>query len=168
MPHQPSWLLRVNEILEDLSGPELSPIPFLSRAAIESLFRLRRRQAIHLMHAVGGFQVGKAFVVARSDLLRWLRRASLGEQVWWEQARHARVEHAIEQVRHERQARQQRALLPPSTLHLKLEGLPPSISIHPGELRIAFQGADDLFRQLFQLAQAMKNDYPRFQALAGG
>ena len=111
MPHQPSWLLRVNEILEDLSGPELSPIPFLSRAAIESLFRLRRRQAIHLMHAVGGFQVGKAFVVARSDLLRWLRRASLGEQVWWEQARHARVEHAIEQVRHERQARKLRTVI---------------------------------------------------------
>ena len=41
------------------------------------------------------------------------------------------------------------------------------MSIRPGELRIEFSGADDLFRQLFELAQAMKNDYERFKALAG-
>ena len=167
MPNKPSWLLRVNDILADLARPELASVPFLSRAAIENLFGLKRRQSIQIMHAVGGFQIGKAFVVARSDLTCWLRRASLGAQVGWEQARYARVEDTIAQVQHEREARRQRAVLPPTTLALKLEGLPPTVSLRPGELRIAFQGADDLFRQLFQLAQAMKNDYQRFQTLAG-
>ena len=87
--------------------------------------------------------------------------------MWWEQARHTRVEEALEQVRQEREARKQRAVVPRSTLELKIEGIPPTVSIRPGELRVEFSGADDLFRQLFELAQAMKNDYERFKALAG-
>ena len=167
MPNKPSWLLRVNEILEDLGGPEMAAHPFLTRAAVEKLFGLKRRQAIELMHSVEGYRIGKTLVVGRAKLAAWLRRASLGDQVWWEQVRHTRVEEALEEVRLEREARKQRALVPPKTLELKLEGMPPTVSIRPGELRIQFSGADDLFRQLFELAQAMKNDYERFKALAG-
>ena len=167
MPNKPSWLLRVNEILEDLGGEEMAAHPFLTRAAVEKLFGLKRRQAIELMHSVAGYRIGKTLVVGRARLAAWLRRASLGEQVWWEQVRHTRVEEALEEVRQEREARKQRAVVPSSTLELKLEGMPPTVTIRPGELRIEFSGADDLFRQLFELAQAMKNDYVRFKALAG-
>ena len=167
MPNKPSWLLRVNEILEDLNGPKMAAHPFLTRAAVEELFRLKRRQAIELMHSVQGYRIGKNFVVGRPELAAWLRRASLGEQVWWEKVRHARVEKVIEEVWQEREARKQRAVVPLTTLELKLEGIPPTVSIRPGELRIQFSGADDLFRQLFELAHAMKNDYERFKALAG-
>ena len=126
MPNKPSWLLRVNDILADLARPELASVPFLSRAAIENLFGLKRRQSIQIMHAVGGFQIGKAFVVARSDLTRWLRRASLGAQVGWEQARYARVEDTIAQVQHEREARRQRAVLPGPTPRTQARQHPPS------------------------------------------
>jgi|ERR1039458_4271380 hypothetical protein len=167
MPNKPSWLLRVNEVLEDLGGEEMATHPFLTRASVEKLFGLKRRQAIELMHSLAGYQIGKALVVSRAELLAWLRRASLGEQVWWEQVRHGRVEKAIEDVRQEREARKQRAVVPLTTLELKIEGIPPTVTLRPGELRIEFLGADDLFRQLFELAQAMKNDYERFKALAG-
>jgi len=167
MPNKPSWLLRVNGILEDLNSEDMAVHPFLTRAAVEKLFGLKRRRAIELMHSVEGYQIGKTLVVNRARLAAWLRRASLGEQVWWEQARHTRVEEALEQVRQEREARKQRAVVPRSTLELKIEGIPPTVSIRPGELRVEFSGADDLFRQLFELAQAMKNDYERFKALAG-
>jgi hypothetical protein len=160
-------LLRVNEILEDLGGEEMAAHPFLTRAAVEKLFGLRRRQAIELMHSVEGYQIGKTLVVGRAKLTAWLRRASLGEQVWWEQVRYKRVEEALEEVRQEREARKERALVPLKSLELKLEGIPPTVTVRPGELRIEFSGADDLFRQLFELAQAMKNDYERFKALAG-
>jgi len=73
----------------------------------------------------------------------------------------------IEEVWEEREARKQRALVPRTSLELKFEGIPPTVSLTPGELRIRFSGADDLFRQLFELAQAMKNDYERFKTLAG-
>ena len=55
MPNKPSWLLRVNEILEDLGGEEMAAHPFLTRAAAEKPFGLKRRQAIQLMHSVGGY-----------------------------------------------------------------------------------------------------------------
>jgi hypothetical protein len=168
MPNKPSWLLRVNEILEDLGGAEMAAHPFLTRASVEKLFGLKRRQAIELMHSVEGYQIGKTLVLGRAQLAAWLRRASVGEQVWWEQVRHTRVEEVLEEVWQEREARKQRALVPPSTLELKLEGMPPTVTIRPGELRILFSGADDLFRQLFEMAQAMKNDYERSKALAGG
>jgi len=167
VPNKPSWLLRVNEILEDLIGPKMASHPFLTRAAVEELFGLKRRQAIELMHSVDGYRIGKTFVVGRAEVAAWLRRASLGEQVWWEEVRHTRVEKVIEEVWEEREARKQRALVPRTTLELKLEGIPPTVSLRPGELRIQFSGADDLFRQLFELAQAMKNDYERFKTLAG-
>jgi hypothetical protein len=66
-------VLRVNDILTDLSRPELTSLPFLSRAAIEKLFGLKRRQAIQIMHAVGGFQIRKASAGSV--------RANLAEQV---------------------------------------------------------------------------------------
>ena len=49
MPDKPSWPLRVNDILTDLSRPELTSLPFLSRAAIEKHFGLQRRQAIQII-----------------------------------------------------------------------------------------------------------------------
>ena len=58
MPNKPSWLLRVNEILEDLGGAEMAAHPFLTRGAVEKLFGLKRRQAIELMHSVGGYSFG--------------------------------------------------------------------------------------------------------------
>ena len=45
-----------------------------------------------------------------------------------------------------------------------LKDLPAGIHLQPGELRIEFFGAEDLLRHLFELAQAMVNDYARFQA----
>ena len=89
-------LLRVNDILTDLSRPELTSLPFLSCAAPPSEPR--------------------SSTSARPT--------------------------------------NKRALLPPSALALKLEF--PPVTLLPGELCLASPDSDDVFRQLFQLAQAMK------------
>ena len=70
MPAQPSWHLRVPEIRAALASPA-SP-PFLDRPAIEKLFGLRRRQAIRILTACGGYQVGKTFLISRDALLSYL------------------------------------------------------------------------------------------------
>ena len=107
-----------------LTGRKWPLHPFLTRAAVEKLFGLKRRQAIELMHSVEGYQIGKTLVVDRARLAAWLRRASLGEQVWWEQVRHTRVEEALEEVRQEREARKQRAVVPPSHSRVEARGKP--------------------------------------------
>lgn len=168
MPHQPSWLDRVREIMATLEEPELASIPFLTRASIESLFGLKRRTAIELMKKIGPFQVGKEFVIRRRDLLHWLNKAEIGEKVWYEEIRRQRVEELVDQIRWEREARKPRVVVPEKTLELKLEGMPSTVSIRPSEMRIEFFGAEDLFRQLFEIAQVIQNDYNRFRELVEG
>ncbi len=56
MPAQPSWLLRVPEILGLVRG---SKSAFFDRESIESMFKVRRRQAIDLMHRMGGLLPGR-------------------------------------------------------------------------------------------------------------
>jgi len=46
-----------------------------------------------------------------------------------------------------------------------VETLPAGIHLKPGELRIEFYGTEDLLRHLFELSQAILNDYKRFQGL---
>jgi hypothetical protein len=45
-----------------------------------------------------------------------------------------------------------------------MKDLPAGIHLQPGELRIEFFGAEDLLRHLFELSQAMVNDFARFQS----
>lgn len=168
MPHQPSWLDRVREIIDTLDEPELASVPFLTRASIESLFGLKRRAAIELMKKIGRFQVGKEFVVDRGTLRHWLGRVEIGEKVWYEEIRRQRVEEFVDQIQWEREARKPRVVVPEKTLELKLEGMPPTVSLKPGEMKIEFFGAEDLFRQLFEIAQVIRNDYNRFREMIEG
>jgi hypothetical protein len=162
VPAKPTWLLRVPEILEVLNE---SPVPFLTRAAIESVFQLQRRQAIYLMRRLGGYQIGKALVVDRQRLRTWLKGVAAGNELRWESVRHQRVEETIEQVRADLAARRIVIQVPSQSVNTTIEGLPPNISLRPGELKIEFNGTEDLLRQLFQLSQAIANDYTRFSKL---
>lgn len=165
MPDQPSWLDRVSAILDTLDSPDVRSLPFLTRASIESLFDLKRRQAIYLMKTIGRYQIGKAFVVDREVLRRWLEAAKLGEKVWVREMIRTRIEDLVEEAQWDREARKTRAVVPRETVYLKIDGIPPTVSLQPGELKIEFFGAEDLFRQLFELAQVMRNDYDKFKAL---
>lgn len=165
MPAQPSWLARVSGILETLDNENYASLPFLTRASIEELFGLKRRQAIKLMKTMGRFQVGKEFVIDPQVVRQWLRKAGIGEKVWFAEVVRTRIEELIEQAQWEREARKTRAVVPRKTVELKLEGMPPTVTLRPGEMRIQFFGAEDLFRQLFELAQVMRNDYDKFKAL---
>ena len=43
--------------------------------------------------------------------------------------------------------------------------LPAGIHLTPGELKIEFFGTEDLLRHLFELSQAIANDYQAFQQI---
>jgi len=49
-----------------------------------------------------------------------------------------------------------------------LKDLPAEIEMRPGELRIEFGKAEELLRRLFELSQAVVNDYERFEKLVEG
>jgi hypothetical protein len=111
------------------------PASVVDRAILEKVLRIERRTAIRLMNRFGGFQTGKTFLIDRVRLIEQL-----------EQLRKVRVDVA------------------PDVRDRRMKDLPAGIHLKPGELRIEFYGAEDLLRHLFELSQAMVNDFGRFQA----
>jgi hypothetical protein len=55
-----------------------------------------------------------------------------------------------------------------SVLSVKLVGLPEGVSVERGRIEVTFQGARDVVERLFALAQALTNDYERFETIVGG
>src|SRR5438309_5732785 len=96
MPAKPKWLLRIPEIIEHLR--QLTA-PVVDRSVIESLFRLRRRQAIELMHEFGGYQAGRTFLIDRLQLVSALEARHNGDDFTQEAGRRERLNAGIAQLR---------------------------------------------------------------------
>jgi hypothetical protein len=160
MPDQPGWIDKVNKITEKV---EASAAPVFDRAAIEELFGVRRRQAIVLMHRMGGYQAGKTFLVDRKALLRFLRDPLREVCAEVETRRFSSVLETLGRAKEELHLR--RVPVPATARVFKVEfsGLPEGIDFEPGELRIRFEHPHELLEKLFALSQALANDYETFE-----
>ena len=58
--------------------------------------------------------------------------------------------------------------VPVEALEARLAGLPEGVSVEAGRIEVRFSGAQDAVGRLYALAQALVNDYERFEALVGG
>jgi hypothetical protein len=159
MPAQPAWFHRLDRILEALRKMESS---HLDRQAVEKLFGVRERRARQLMAGLPGLQAGNAFAVERLALLKRLEETSASGPFQWEVNRRARVADDLERARRLLPGRN--VLIPsaPDVRERRLAGLSGDIALKPGELRIEFFGAEDLASKLFELSQAMANDWTTF------
>jgi hypothetical protein len=137
-------------------------VPVVDRAVFESLFGVRRRRAIQLMSFFGGFQAGRTFLVDRLDLIRQLEPVEAGAEFVMEHRRRQRLVEALEQVRRHRAAA--RVSISVERLTGNIANLPEGIGLQPGSLNISFDGAEDLLRKLYALAQAAANDFEAFSA----
>ncbi len=137
-----------------LKALEQVKTPLIDGATLEKLLRVYRRVAIRLMRRFGGYQAGPdvpdrprlARAAAREDrrrrsvFLRTKRRERLGNQL-------AEVS---------RDLAQRSIVIPaaPNVADRELSGLPSTIRMGPGKLELACIDAQDLLRQLMELAQA--------------
>jgi hypothetical protein len=165
MPAQPQWLLRLPEIIGEFEKIDL---PIVDRAVFEKVFGVRRRRAIQLMHYFGGHQVGRTFIIDRKTLLDQLRGWKGSENFEHEQARRLRVVEELDRLRKLAPSRKVRIQVPSEARDNRLADLPAGIHLKPGELRIEFFGTEDLLRHLFELSQAIVNDYQRFERICEG
>jgi hypothetical protein len=141
-------------------------LPVVDRAAVERLFRLRRRQAIELMHRFGGYQAGRTFLIAREEILAQLDCILATGEYQRETARRERLVAAVESVRRTRQSEAVRIPVSAEVFDSRLETLGPGVHLDTGKLAIEFAGPEDLLRKLFGLAQAVANDYAAFRRAA--
>jgi hypothetical protein len=107
-------------------------------------------------------QVGNAIAVNRDALISQLKSTVQGDRYQWERARRTRVADSLEAIRKHAAAR--RFQIPiAENLHGRLAcKLSSGIELRPGELRIVFATAEELASKLFELSQAMANDWPTF------
>ena len=162
MPAQPSWFVRIPEMLECLRKPS-SP-PFLDRPAVERLFGVGRRQAIRLMGGCSGYQIGKTFLVdtrAVIEFLSVIETSGAGEQA---RVRKNRVAAALEDGAGRVAARQ--ILVPRRGVGPNPGGLPAGIAVlGPGRVEIRYQSAEDLLARVVELVSAATRDFPAFRSL---
>lgn len=156
MPVQPAWFHRLDQILGELRCLEVS---HLDRQAIEKLFRVRQRRARQLMACLPCLRIGNAVAVERTALLLWLETIAAGDPFQRELSRRARVADALELLHKHAAAQRIRISAPSDSRERTFRGLPSGVQLRPGELRIEFASAQDLAAKLFELSQAMANDW---------
>ena len=163
MPAKALWLLHIPEIVAML---EAFDVPVVDRSMIESLFGLRRRRAIELLHRFGGYQAGRTFLIERRVLIDHLRRLAEGEEFQMEHRRKERLNHAVDQLRRHQTAARVKIPAPPNGFSRKMAELSAGVSLEPGHLHIAFAGTEDLLGKLYELSQAASHDFEKFRTAA--
>lgn len=161
MARPAEWLQQVPAALEAL---EHITTPVIDRAMLEKLLGVHRRGAIRLMHHFGGYQAGRTFLIERPALLRQLQRVAAGEPYYFETRRRERLGNQLAEIRRDLVARKVTIATAPDLAQRELAGLPSTIRLASGRLEITCSDAQDLLRQLMELAQAITNDFEKFEA----
>jgi hypothetical protein len=159
MPAQPAWFHRLEQILTELRSLETE---YLDRQAIEKLFQVRERRARQIMAGLPALQVGNAVAVEREALIARLKKTVGGDRFQWEKTRRARLLEDLERTRRQLAARRVRIPVAADVRDRSVRDLAGGIELRPGELRIQFYGAENLAAKLFELSQAMANDWQAF------
>ena len=155
MPAKPRWWSQIPEVLQRMESLETS---WLDRDSIERVFGVRRRRAIELLNAFGGFQTGRTFLIEREALIRSLRAISERPDFHWERRRRCRLSEALTEARQHSQAlRISISPLPPSPT------LPEGVRVAPGSMLIEFRGIEDLLAKLYAVSQAAARDFEAFK-----
>ncbi len=160
MPAQPAWFHKLDSILSKLRGLEAD---YLDRRAVERIFGVRERRARQLMAGLSSLQVGNAVAVSRAALIERLEMTSAGDRFQWEIGRRARVLHSLETLHKHAAARRVQIPAPADARERLFAGLSGEIALGPRDLHIRFANAEDLAAKLFELSQAMANDWSTFK-----
>ena len=166
VPRKTEWIHRIPEALQILE--QLSPVPpLIDRRDIERLLHVSPRQALRILARLGAAEVGKNLFLERDEFLRRLRALHAGEDATYERRRLCRLNDALEALERDLKAHRVPIHAKPDTYDLLLPALPSSVRLRPGRLEVDFSTPEELLARLFELSQAIANDYDTFtQAVA--
>jgi hypothetical protein len=165
MPAKPEWLLRLPEIRAEL---EHLAAPVVDRSCIEHIFGLRRRRAIELMNQFGGYQAGRTFLLDRARLLEALQSLESREDYSVEKRRRERLRDVVEASREHLISTRVRIPVRAAAARASLDRLAPGVLLMPGMLSIEFRHPIELLEKLYELAQAIRHEFDKFEELLPG
>jgi hypothetical protein len=162
MPVPVTWFARLPDIVAQIEATEQATF---DRSWIEMFFDLRRTAAGKLLKGIpGAFQAGPMWMIHRRELLLWLYRFR-SDGVWRpDAARRERVAKVIEEGRKTIAQTREIAEVSPKVLAFGIDELPGGVSLLRGELKVSFNGFQDLFTKLFTFAQILANDEVRLRS----
>jgi hypothetical protein len=160
MPAKPRWLLAIPDAIAQL---ETLDRELLTRRDLEQLFGVSKTRAAALMRTFGAGRTGNVRTLERTRLLRQLRVRRTGAVFRGEVDRRARLLATLRQAR----ITGIRVPVAADVRSLRLAGLPAGVTVEPDRIEVRFRGARDAVGRLFALAQALTNDYERFEDLVG-
>ena len=160
MPAKPRWLLSIPDAISQLEQLDRQ---LLTRRDIERLFGVGKVRAAALMKTFGAEFIGNQRTLPRTKLLQQLKKHRGRAAFRGEEERRARLIAELQQAR----LTGVRFKVPAATLSAKLANLPEGVSVARGRIEVRFDGAENALERLFALAQALGNDYVRFEELVG-
>ena len=160
MPAKPRWLLAIPDAISQLKKLDRQ---LLTRRDIERLFGVGKVRAAALMKTFGAQLVGNQRTLPRTKLLQQLKKHRGRAAFRGEEERRARLVAELQQAR----LTGVRFKVPAETLSAKLANLPEGVFVARGRIEVRFDGAEDALARLYSLAQALGNDYERFEELVG-
>jgi hypothetical protein len=163
LPTQPQWLLRLPEIIAEISAMDA---PVIDRAVLERVFGVRRRRAVDMMGAFGGYQVGRTFVIDRPKLIAGLEQIRQSGAFTFERQRKEHLAEELDRARRCHAGAKVSIPIEKEDLERKAPDFAPGIELEVGRLTVAFGNAEDLLRKLYGLAQAATQDFEAFKNAA--
>ena len=160
MPAPPRWLLAVPDAVRQLERLDRD---LVTRRDLERLFGVSRARAAQLMRTFGAELAGSSRVLRRADLLRQLKKIRGRAAYRNEEQRRARVVGELRRAR----LTGIRVAVPVESLEARLAGLPEGVTVEAGRIEVRFGSAREAVARLFALAQALTNDYERFEGVVG-
>ena len=160
MPAKPKWLLAIPDAITQLEALDRE---LLTRRDLEQLFGVSKARAAVLMRTFGAERTGNVRTLTRTQLLRHLRARRKSSAFSVEVGRRERVVAALREAR----IAGIRVPVAADVFSVRLAGLPAGVTVAPGRIEVQFNGARDAVARLFALAQALTNDYERFEDLVG-
>ena len=158
MPAKPRWLLAIPDAISQLEQLDRT---LLTRRDIEKLFGVSTARAATLMQTFGAEMTGYQRTLPRTRLLQQLRKHRARAAFRGEEERREKV------VAELRKARLTgiRVKVPTEVLDGKLASLPEGVSVSRDRIEVRFSSAKEAVGRLYSLAQALVNDYERFETL---
>ena len=115
------------------------------------------------MRTFGAELAGYSRVLRRTDLLRQLRKQRSRAAFRIEEQRRTRVVAELRTAR----VTGIRVAVPVEAVEARLTGLPEGVTVGADRIEVRFGSAKEAVGKLFALAQALGNDYERFEELVG-
>jgi len=163
VPAQPLWFVRLPEIIAEISTMEA---PILDRAVVERVFRVRRRRAVEIMGAFGGYQVGRTCVVERQKMLAELERMCQSDEFEFACHRKKKLVQELDRARRVRAGAQVSIPIEKPDLERKAPDFPTGVELQSGRLTVVFGTAEELVQLLYGVAQLALNDFQAFKSTA--